>query len=104
MLLGIVPDMPIEKIRHIGNAAGVGAVRMLLSNHQKNEIEQIAKTITKIETATEPRFQELFVAAMAFPHSNTATPNLAGTVKLPSRNKGKTTRRNHRRKRRTTTE
>ena len=103
MLLGIVPDMPIEKIRHIGNAAGVGAVRMLLSNHQKNEIEQIAKTITKIETATEPRFQELFVAAMAFPHSNTATPNLAGTVKLPSPNKDKTTRRNHRRKRRTTT-
>ena len=38
----------------------------------------------KIETATEPRFQELFVNAMGFPHTTEPTPNLASETALPS--------------------
>ena len=38
--------------------------------------------VIKIETATEPRFQELFVAAMAFPHATAPSPNLASVVDL----------------------
>ena len=34
--------------------------------------------VTKIETATEPRFQELFVAAMAFPHGSAVAPAATG--------------------------
>jgi uncharacterized 2Fe-2S/4Fe-4S cluster protein (DUF4445 family) len=41
------------------------------------------RQVVKIETATEPRFQELFVAAMAFPHATAPTPNLAALVALP---------------------
>ena len=40
------------------------------------------RDVVKIETATEPRFQELFVAAMAFPHATAANPHLAGVVDL----------------------
>ncbi len=42
------------------------------------------RRITKIETATEARFQELFVAAMAIPHATDPTPNLAELVALPT--------------------
>ena len=31
--------------------------------------EALVRDVTKIETATEPRFQEHFVTALAFPHS-----------------------------------
>ena len=41
--------------------------------------------MTKIETATEPTFQELFVAAMAFPHATAPSPHLAAVVTLPER-------------------
>ena len=42
--------------------------------------------VVKIETATEPRFQELFVAAMAFPHATAPTPAPGGaSVDLPQR-------------------
>lgn len=57
-----------------GNAAGSGAVRMLLSRRERDEIESVVRTVTKIETATEPRFQELFVNAMAFPLAPEADP------------------------------
>jgi uncharacterized 2Fe-2S/4Fe-4S cluster protein (DUF4445 family) len=83
MLLGLVPDCPLEGIRSVGNAAGAGAVRALLSSTARHDMEEAVVAVDKIETATEPRFQELFVAAMAFPHSTAPSPHLAAAVTLP---------------------
>jgi uncharacterized 2Fe-2S/4Fe-4S cluster protein (DUF4445 family) len=83
MVLGLVPDCPADRVRSVGNAAGVGAVEALLSRHMRLEMEQVVRDVTKIETATEPRFQELFVAAMALPHLTDPTPHLAEVVTLP---------------------
>ncbi|MEM9040427.1 MAG: ASKHA domain-containing protein [Actinomycetota bacterium] len=83
-VLGLVPDVAVDRVRAVGNAAGAGAVRALLSGGQRREIDQAAAAITKIETALEPRFQELFVDAMGFPHSSVATPNLAMETALPA--------------------
>ncbi len=83
MVLGLVPDTPAGGVRAAGNAAGVGAVRMLLSGEQRTEIEQMVRSVVKIETATESRFQELFVAAMAFPHETAPNPHLAEAIDLP---------------------
>jgi uncharacterized 2Fe-2S/4Fe-4S cluster protein (DUF4445 family) len=85
MVLGLVPDCPVAGVRSVGNAAGVGAAKALLSLTQRHEMETAARKVTKIETATEPRFQELFVAAMAFPHATAEAPNLATVVTLPPR-------------------
>jgi uncharacterized 2Fe-2S/4Fe-4S cluster protein (DUF4445 family) len=84
MVLGLVPDCPRERIRAVGNAAGAGAVQALLSRARRAEMERAVRGVVKIETATEPRFQELFVAAMAFPHATAPTPHLAGLVELPA--------------------
>ena len=83
MVLGLVPDTPAGGVRSAGNASGVGAVRMLLSGEQRLEVERLVRSIIKIETATEPRFQELFVAAMALPHDTDPTPHLASVIDLP---------------------
>ena len=85
MVLGLVPDCPVAGVRSVGNAAGVGAAKALLSLAQRREMEAAVQKVTKIETATEPRFQDLFVAAMAFPHATAETPNLATVVTLPPR-------------------
>ena len=85
MVLGLVPDSPPGGVRAAGNASGVGAARMLLSGEQRAEVEHLVRSVIKIETATEPRFQELFVAAMAFPHNNEPTPHLASVIDLPAR-------------------
>lgn len=84
-ILGLVPDVPVDRVRSVGNAAGAGAVRALLSASQRAEIEETVGSIEKIETATEARFQELFVAAMGFPHSEVPTPHLATETRLPPR-------------------
>ncbi|MGB1609898.1 MAG: ASKHA domain-containing protein, partial [Ilumatobacteraceae bacterium] len=83
LVLGLVPDCPVDRVRSVGNAAGTGAVQALLSRAMRAELEDTANEIVKIETATEGRFQELFVAAMGVPHSTDPTPHLAGSVELP---------------------
>ena len=85
MVLGLVPDCPVAGVRAVGNAAGAGAVQSLLSRKLRNEMESTVRGVTKIETATEPRFQQLFVEAMAFPHKTALTPNLATVIDLPER-------------------
>ena len=85
MVLGLVPDCPLEGVRAVGNAAGAGAVQALLSRQLREEMEDAVRNVVKIETATEPRFQELFVAAMAFPHASAPSTHLARLVALPAR-------------------
>jgi uncharacterized 2Fe-2S/4Fe-4S cluster protein (DUF4445 family) len=85
LVLGLVPDAPVEAVRSVGNAAGAGAVRALLSMQARAELELAARAVIKIETATEPRFQELFVSAMAFPHATAPSPHLSAVVTLPER-------------------
>lgn len=84
-VLGLVPDAGGDSVRAVGNAAGAGAVKLLLSRAQRGEIERLVDTVTKIETALEPRFQQLFVDAMAIPHASAPTPYLEAAVALPDR-------------------
>jgi len=83
LILGLVPDAPLDRVGAAGNAAGTGALIALLSREARHEIERVVRTVEKIETAVEPRFQEHFVGAMAFPHATAPYPNLAAAVELP---------------------
>jgi uncharacterized 2Fe-2S/4Fe-4S cluster protein (DUF4445 family) len=85
MVIGLIPDCPLDKVAGVGNAAGTGARMALLNKGYRKEIEELVRRIEKIETALEPRFQEHFVSAMAFPNKNEAFPNLAAAVTLPAR-------------------
>ncbi|HLO35745.1 MAG TPA: ASKHA domain-containing protein, partial [Candidatus Deferrimicrobium sp.] len=74
MVLGLIPDAPLDHVKAAGNAAGTGALIALLSAAARREIEDVVRRVEKIETAVEPRFQEHFVEAMAFPHRSAAFP------------------------------
>ncbi|WP_427966548.1 ASKHA domain-containing protein [Altererythrobacter sp.] len=65
--IGIIPGAEEGKIRSIGNAAGMGAAMALYNRAEKAKLVEAVRQIEKVETATEPRFQEYFVGAMDFP-------------------------------------
>jgi len=83
MVLGLIPDCPLDKVQSAGNAAGTGARIALVNAKARDEIETVVRRIEKIETAVEPKFQQHFVEAMAIPHKTAPFPNLAQTVTLP---------------------
>lgn len=84
MVLGMIPDAPLDKVTSAGNAAGTGARIALLNRDSRAEIEQTVHNIHKIETALEPRFQEHFVNASAIPNAVEPFPILNSIVTLPS--------------------
>jgi uncharacterized 2Fe-2S/4Fe-4S cluster protein (DUF4445 family) len=83
MVLGMIPDAPLDKVTSAGNAAGTGARIALCSVAARDQIEATVHQIHKVETAIEPRFQEHFVNANAIPHAVDPFPNLMGIVTLP---------------------
>ncbi|PYG31659.1 ASKHA domain-containing protein [Pelagimonas varians] len=83
MVLGMIPDVPIDKVQSAGNAAGTGARIALCNLAARRDVERMVREITKVETAIEPKFQEHFVAANAIPHATDPFPELSSKVTLP---------------------
>jgi len=83
MVLGLIPDCKLSNVASAGNAAGTGARIALLNVKSRRELETLVKRIEKIETAVEPKFQDYFVDAMAFPNKRDPFPNLFSVVKRP---------------------
>lgn len=88
MVLGLIPDCPLDKVSSAGNAAGAGARMALLDTNSRKTIETVVKNIEKVETALEPKFQQHFVDAMGIPNSVDRFENLAKVVDLPAPSKG----------------
>lgn len=86
MVLGMIPDVPFEKVTSAGNAAGSGARIALIDTSQRAEIEETVRRIEKIETAIEPKFQEHFVNASAIPNSGDPFSLLKEKIPLPEVN------------------
>ncbi len=65
--IGLIPPLPDEKIRYVGNAASLGAQLCLLSESERARAERVAARIEHVSLATHPDFEEIFVHAMNFP-------------------------------------
>ena len=86
LILGMIPDVPTDKVLSAGNAAGTGAQIALCNKAARVSIEQIVHKITKVETAIEPKFQEHFVNANLIPHATDPFTELRSMVHLPEIN------------------
>ena len=65
--IGMIPDLPTQRIRCVGNAAGVGA-RMVLAARECRELaERISQNADYVELGGRPDFQMEFMNAMIFP-------------------------------------
>ena len=66
MRIGLLPDVPLERIRFVGNAAASGAQMILLNSALRAEAKRLARKIQYVEIANEPDFQAVFAESMMF--------------------------------------
>jgi len=64
--VGLLPAVPMEKIRFVGNAAASGARMILLSRHCRDKARKLARKIEYVEIAHEPEFQDVYADSMLF--------------------------------------
>lgn len=66
--IGMYPDIPPERIKFIGNAAGSGARMALKSVEARRLADDLSRKVEYIELASEKDFQSEFAKAMFLPH------------------------------------
>ncbi|MEM2518191.1 MAG: ASKHA domain-containing protein, partial [Candidatus Bathyarchaeia archaeon] len=69
-ILGLIPDIALEKVEFIGNAAITGAKMALISIEAREKANKISEKVRYLELAADPNFNRKFVDATLIPHKN----------------------------------
>ena len=67
--IGLIPNVSMEKIHFIGNAASTGAKRVLVSKKERKRVETIAGKAGHVELAADPGFQMIYAEQMFYPEN-----------------------------------
>ncbi len=62
--VGMFPELPRQRFRQVGNAAGTGAQQMLISAGRRRVADEIPERIEYIELTTHTGFEKVFMKAM----------------------------------------
>jgi len=93
ILLGMIPDIPVERIRFVGNTSVIGAKMALLSRAAFERSTQIARSATYYDLITYPNYYEEFMSAKFLPHTDLGLfPTVADVVATSTPGKERTNR------------
>jgi uncharacterized 2Fe-2S/4Fe-4S cluster protein (DUF4445 family) len=62
--VGMLPEIPLSRFRQVGNAAGVGAMQMLLSAQRRRLAAQLVDRVEYVELTTHPDFNAHYTKAL----------------------------------------
>jgi uncharacterized 2Fe-2S/4Fe-4S cluster protein (DUF4445 family) len=82
--IGMLPDLPLERYKSVGNTSLGGAALVLQSDKYHDEIDRIRDRITYLELNVNQDFMNRFSAAKFLPHTNT---RLFPSVKIVKKTK-----------------
>jgi uncharacterized 2Fe-2S/4Fe-4S cluster protein (DUF4445 family) len=68
--IGLLPDVPLEKLRFVGNTSITGAKLVALSHQKYEEAHEVASGMTYFELGTDPTFMDKFSSACFLPHTD----------------------------------
>ena len=69
-VIGLVPDLPREKFRYIGNSSLMGSYMVLVSQDYQRRQTELAQRMTYIELNTDPAYMDQYTAALFLPHTD----------------------------------
>ena len=68
--IGLLPDLPWENFKFLGNTAVMGAYEALLNHEVFEEINQVANQMTYVELSADNKFFDAFMSALFLPHTD----------------------------------
>ena len=79
--VGMLPDVPLEKVQFVGNTAIAGAKTVLLSRKALETSEKIAESMTYFDLMSHQTYMEEFIRASFLPHTDLSLfPSVGVTV------------------------
>ncbi len=64
--IGLIPRLPLNRIKSVGNSAGKGAELALSSNMKRQLCEEVSKKVNYIELSSNPDFQREYIDELFF--------------------------------------
>ncbi len=78
--IGMLPDVPPDKIQFVGNTSIAGAKTVLMSRKALETAEQIAKSMTYFDLMSHPGYMDEFIRAKFLPHTDLSLFPSVGNV------------------------
>lgn len=69
--VGLLPDLPLNRHRQVGNAAGRGAEQLLLSRSRRAQANELVRRVNYVDLTTHPDFTGVFVDSLMFEKTST---------------------------------
>ena len=81
IVIGLIPDLPREKFRYIGNASLMGSYLVAVSSEFRQRQLDLARRMTNIELSADPSYMDHYTGALFLPHTDLGNfPSVAGAV------------------------
>ena len=81
--IGLLPDIPLERIQFVGNTAIAGAHMALLSRAARRRAEDLAHRMTNFELSTTRGYMDRYVSGLFLPHTDlTLFPSVARRLEV----------------------
>jgi uncharacterized 2Fe-2S/4Fe-4S cluster protein (DUF4445 family) len=68
--IGMLPDVPADRLQFAGNTSISGAKTVLLSNQAMETAARIAESMTYFDLMSHPQYMEEFIQASFLPHTD----------------------------------
>jgi len=68
--IGLLPDMPWERFKFLGNTSVKGAYLVLLDKNARQRLKEIASRMTYLELSADNSFYDAFMSALFLPHTD----------------------------------
>ena len=81
----LLPDVDLDRITYVGNAAHLGAQMALLSERERLRAEELAQRIEHVALAARPDFQDIFIDGMSFESPHRVEPEPVTEDAMPRR-------------------
>ena len=78
--VGMLPDVPLEKIQFVGNTSIAGAKTVLLSRKALETAEEIARSMTYFDLMSHAQYMDEFIKASFLPHTELSLFPSVGAV------------------------
>jgi uncharacterized 2Fe-2S/4Fe-4S cluster protein (DUF4445 family) len=68
--IGMLPDVPRERLVYLGNASLAGAKHALLSSSVRERIAKVFERTTYIDLGSDPTFSDEYISSLFIPHTD----------------------------------
>lgn len=68
--IGLLPDLPRDKFKYIGNSSLSGAHKVLISREYRERLFELSRRMTYIELNTNPSYMDQYTSALFLPHTD----------------------------------